>query len=237
MPCPARPERTAGRGGTELAATTVRSSGSEPERPRTRAGSGPPWRAWTRPSGGVRPQGPPARSPARAPAAAAIRRCGTALAASGSSTLRWPPGVCLWGGGAATRLPRPQVARRHGSVVRVTKGRAEAVARLLERAAPSRWLRLRVDKVPATVPRRPTPERASPSRCLLLDPPRSAVRCRTCRLKQTCRFAAAALHGPPSSGPAKRFGRSAPSRCRLVFASSPAFVFEILPLAVELPLE
>ena len=79
----------------------------------------------------------------------------------------------------------------------MTKGRAEAVARLLERAAPSRWLRLRVDKVPATVPRRPTPERASPSRCLLPDPPRSAVRCRTCRLKQTCRFAAAALHGAP----------------------------------------
>ena len=94
-----------------------------------------------------------------------------------------------------------------------------------------------VDKVPATVPRRPTPERASPSRCLLPDPPRSAVRCRTCRLKQTCRFAAAALHGPPSSGPAKRFDRSAPARCRLVFASSPAFVFEILPLVVELPLE
>ena len=75
-----------------------RSSGLEPECPRTGGPlAGPLWRAWTRPSGGLRPQGPPVRSPARAPAAAAIRRCGTPPAASGGPPLRCPSGVCLWG--------------------------------------------------------------------------------------------------------------------------------------------
>ena len=80
-------------GSPRIAATTV----SPAVRSRTGAGSGPPWRAWTRPSGGLRPQGPSVRSPARAPAVAAIRRCSTPPAASGGPPLRCPSGVCLWG--------------------------------------------------------------------------------------------------------------------------------------------
>ena len=74
-------------GSPRIATTTVRSSGPA-ECPRTGAGSGPPWRAWTRPSGRLRPQGPPVRSLARAPAAAAIRRCGTTTGCVG-----WPTPV------------------------------------------------------------------------------------------------------------------------------------------------
>ena len=78
------------------------------------------------------------------------------------------------------------------------------------------------------MPRRPTPERASPSRCLLPDPPRSAVRCRTCRLEQTCRFAAAALHGAPELRLGQAF-QPYTLRARVRLVSSPAFVFEHAP--------
>ena len=79
-------------GSPRIAATTV----SPAARSRTGAGSGPPWRAWTRPSGGLRPQGPSVRSPARAPAVAAIRRCSTPPAASGGPPLWCPSDLHLW---------------------------------------------------------------------------------------------------------------------------------------------